>query len=366
MRSAYVLYLAVLPKYRSECIQILKADLRDELEIFISAAHLDPSVKSGIPGEYFAEVRLRRLFGGRAFVQTGFIGRALKARTTVVDLNPRSVTAWTILGTRRILQRRTLVWGHIHPQAGAKSGTAGLRRAMRRLANGTISYTYRDAKKAQDDLPGLHVWTAPNSLYPRIDIQPVGTRGTKRSDVLYVGRLAAEKKIDLLVRGFALAAMADPGMRLVVVGGGDEESRLRGLAVELGIADRVSFAGWIDDIGQLREFYETAFCTVSTGFAGLGLTQSLGFGVPMIVADSEPHSPEIELEESGGVSYFESDSPSSLAVAILAGSKRAHALPDLRISEFTRERYSAEAMANGLRCALLDNKEAAYSRTSQV
>ena len=71
------------------------------------------------------------------------------------------------------------------------------------------------------------------------------------------------------------------------------------LVEELGIGDKVNFAGWIDNPDSLRQFYSKAFCSASPAFAGLGLTQSLGFGVPMVVADDEPHSPEIELESTG-------------------------------------------------------------------
>lgn len=359
----YVMYLAVLPKYRSECIGFLKQALGSDLEIFAGPAHLDKSIRSGIPSEFYKSISIKRVFGERAFFHTGSIARAIEAETTVVDLNPRSITAWVILCIRGALHRRTLVWGHIHPQAGPTSKTAGLRRLMRRLAKGTISYTYRDAIKAKRDLPHQEVWTAPNSLYPRAAIVPA-TGDTRRTHVLYVGRFALEKKIDLLVRGFAEAARLSKDMRLTLVGGGSEEENIRSLVAELGIEEQVAFAGWIDGPDLLKPFYNRAFCTVSTGFAGLGLTQSLGFGIPMIVADSEPHSPEIELEETGGVKYFTANSPESLAEVIQSQWEGKDALPEVRLSEFVKNRYSAEAMANGL-VAAFTNAPAMASATGR-
>lgn len=354
-KAEFVLYLAVLPKYRAECIRLLRTALGSRLSILISAAHLDPSVKSGIPREFYREVQILRFAGKRAFVQTGHLAEAMAASTTVVDLNPRSVTAWVVLVGRWLLRRRTLVWGHIHPQAGASAPTARLRTNMRRLASGTISYTYRDARKAVEDLPGQKVWTAPNSLYLSERISPAKSDSRGRTDVLYVGRFAKEKKVDLLVRGFSRATSEASEMRLVLVGGGAQEPELRQLAKDLGIADRVVFPGWIDDMTILRSFYERAVCTASPGFAGLGLTQSLGFGVPMVVADNEPHSPEIELDESGGVSYFESDSEVALAKELLTQWGQREGLPSLHFSDYTRHRYSAEAMAEGLLSALRDD-----------
>lgn len=222
---------------------------------------------------------------------------------------------------------------------------------MRRLSNGTVTYTYRDAQKAHDDMPESAVWTAPNSLYRGEDIQPaIGV--TVRNSVLYVGRFAPAKKVSVLVEGFAQAVRQQPDMKLVLVGGGSEESALKLLVSRLGIQDKVEFPGWIDDLHELLPFYSRAFCSTSPGFAGLGLTQSLGFGVPMLVADNEPHSPEIELDSSGGVTYFTSGSCAELEKAILGKWRTRHSLPDSAISDYTKQRYSAEAMAQGLQYSL--------------
>lgn len=329
----------------------------NDLSIYVSPEHLDPSVRTGVPGDFYKSVSLHRVLGKRAFIQTGFIGQAMSAQTSVIDLNPRSLTAWIILTARLLLRRRTLVWGHIHPQAGVTARTAGLRRLMRRMSAGTISYTYRDAEKAKHDLPGAPVWTAPNSLYRNDDIEPAAASAPYgRTDIIYVGRFAPSKKVKLLIQGFAEAAKSANDIRLKLIGGGAEEDELRALAKLLGVEDKISFPGWIDDLGELRTHYSTAFCSASPGFAGLGLTQSLGFGIPMIVARDEPHSPEIELEETGAVHYFDSDSPLALSTAILALWKDRAKLPDTEASAFTKRRYSAEAMAEGIESALLDRQ----------
>ncbi|WP_159733363.1 glycosyltransferase [Arthrobacter sp. 9V] len=202
------------------------------------------------------------------------------------------------------------------------------------------------------DLPEGPVWVAPNSLYPLDLMVPAETPGLQRNSVLYVGRFEPAKKVDLLVRGFALAAASIPELRLTLVGGGSEQSKLENQVSELGIEEKVEFAGWIDEPEALKSHYSTAIATTSTGFAGLGLTQSLGFGIPMIVAKDEQHSPEIELADSGGVTWFESDSAEALAESIRGAWQKREQLPNVSISEFTKRRYSAEAMAEGLRTAL--------------
>ncbi|MDA1001598.1 MAG: glycosyltransferase, partial [bacterium] len=61
----------------------------------------------------------------------------------------------------------------------------------------------------------------------------------------FVGRLVHEKGVDLLLR--ACAALGGE-WRLLLVGDGPEQKSLEGLAADLGIFDRVEFAGWVDHL----------------------------------------------------------------------------------------------------------------------
>jgi glycosyltransferase involved in cell wall biosynthesis len=354
-RSTFSMYLAVLPSYRRECVNLLRERFGSSLQLFVSAAHLDASVKTGIDRRYYHEIGMRRILGGRAFLQTGAWRKAVASQTLVIDLNPRSLTAWLMLGIRALLRRRTLVWGHLYPVAGPSSFTAKLRLLMRRLADGTITYTYSSRQQAAADLPGKPVWVAPNSLYPAAEIVPAAAG--PRDSVLYVGRFAPAKKVELLVRGFAELLPSCPDARLVLIGGGETEQAVRVLVTELGIADHVELPGWLEGDSALRPYYDRAFCTASPGFAGLGLTQSLGYGIPCAVARGERHSPEIELADTGAVLWFESDDEISLGATLHAmHAARAH-LPLEEVSSRVRQLYSAEAMANGLACALIGNTQ---------
>jgi glycosyltransferase involved in cell wall biosynthesis len=67
--------------------------------------------------------------------------------------------------------------------------------------------------------------------------------------VFAVSRLTPLKRVDLLVR--ALAEPVAHGVRAVIAGDGDAAPSLRRLAQELGVADRVTFAGRLDDAAIL-------------------------------------------------------------------------------------------------------------------
>lgn len=354
--AKYGLYLAVLPEYRTACMEQVRSQFGGSVEAWVSDAHLDPSVKSDRSVAWYRHVKMIRLFGGRAFLQVGGISRAVKCDSLIVDLNPRSLSAWVLLLMRRAMGRRTLVWGHLFPQAGSNSRTSILRKGMRMLSSGVVTYTYTDGDRAQGESPRRPVWTAPNALYREEQIQPAMSIA-KRNNILYVGRLTENKKVSVLIKSLPELLRRDGDIRLVLVGAGADESLYRELAKELGIEDRVEFAGWISNANDLRSLYGTAFAAASPGFLGLGVTQSLGFGVPMVISRDEPHSPEVELTGWGGVRWFETDNPASLAEQLWALRADRDALPLRELSHRVRDTYSAEAMAAGLVSALIARKE---------
>lgn len=69
--------------------------------------------------------------------------------------------------------------------------------------------------------------------------------------LLNVGRLSPEKGQDLLLRAVAELAPRYPGLQLRFAGTGPEEAGLRDLAQSLGIAERVRFLGYIQDMPPL-------------------------------------------------------------------------------------------------------------------
>ncbi len=63
-------------------------------------------------------------------------------------------------------------------------------------------------------------------------------------------RLTAVKDIATCIRGFAGAVHAVPQLRLFIAGDGEDEKMLRELAQSLGVADRVTFCGWVAPINK--------------------------------------------------------------------------------------------------------------------
>jgi len=80
--------------------------------------------------------------------------------------------------------------------------------------------------------------------------------------VLSVGRLEANKRVDLIIRAMA---HVDRGVRLIVVGGGPLRAQLEDTAGRSGVADRVTWTGEVDE-HQLIELYAGALAIVFPPF----------------------------------------------------------------------------------------------------
>jgi len=349
------IYLTVLPFYRQACMETLTDLSPNPVALFAGPHQLGGSVRTGIGKELYTPLRSLTVLN-RAFFLTGHWNHAVRARSLILDLNPRCLSAWILLGLRRVLGKRTLVWGHLHPRAGASSRTAGLRRLMRSLAHGTVLYGYNSVQPARQELPNQPVWVAPNALYNETHLTPP-LRQSEANQILYVGRLVTEKKVDLLIRAFASFARINEDARLTIIGEGEERPALEELARRLECSARIEFMGAVTSVANLRNAYARARFSVSPGYVGLSLTQSLGFGTPMLVANDEPHAPEIELERFGGVFRFTENDPEALA----AGMNNLWLNDEIpsreSLAASVRKFYSAETMAQGLLSSLANETQ---------
>ncbi|HEY9086396.1 MAG TPA: glycosyltransferase [Candidatus Tyrphobacter sp.] len=104
--------------------------------------------------------------------------------------------------------------------------------------------------------------------------------------LLFVGRLAREKSVDVLLH--ALGRVRDATLHLAIAGDGPARADLEALASRLGIARRVHFLGEVSR-DRLPDLYASsdAFVFPSTSETqGLVLAEALAAGAPVIAADT--------------------------------------------------------------------------------
>lgn len=112
-----------------------------------------------------------------------------------------------------------------------------------------------------------------------------------------VGRLVAVKNYGLLLNAFA--RLPQPACRLVLIGEGPERAALERLAGELGIRDRVDFAGHRDDVPQLLRTLDVfVLPSLSEGMSNT-LLEAMATGIPAVASDVGGNREIIESERSG-------------------------------------------------------------------
>lgn len=193
------------------------------------------------------------------------------------------------------LTRQYASWGRLHGLFMAASMATTYRFADRiaAVSEGSALDTARLARVPSDRVTVLHN-PIPQRPMPSPEARaiadtlwacPPGQR------ILTVGSLKDQKNHPLLLRAFAV--MSRPDARLMLLGQGGNEAALRALASDIGIADRVIFAGFCADPSP---FYATAdLFVLSSDYEGFGnvIVEALSFGLPVVSTDCPSGPAEI-------------------------------------------------------------------------
>lgn len=160
-------------------------------------------------------------------------------------------------------------------------------------SDGVVTVT-DDLRSRALALSGRHGNVIPHGLKLRKEhrVEPAAARaalGLPRDVplVLFVGRLLALKGVHHLIRAMTEVGVRFPDARLIVVGGGEELPSLTRLVGELGLADRVVFAGersHEDVIRFMRAADVFALPSLTEAF-GIVLLEAMSCGLPVVASD---------------------------------------------------------------------------------
>jgi glycosyltransferase involved in cell wall biosynthesis len=124
----------------------------------------------------------------------------------------------------------------------------------------------------------------PNALTPEVSDGFGEPRSAGTRTAIFLGRLLPWKGVALAIRAIAAA----DGWRLVVIGTGSDDQRLRRLARRSGLQERIEFAGWVEHDRVVREMRERADVFLFPSLreeAGLVVLEALAAGLPVICLD---------------------------------------------------------------------------------
>ena len=238
----------------------------------------------------------------------------------------------------RARHRPVLGWGLGAP---SQRGVGGLiRRTFNRRLDGAIAYSRRGAAEyVQSGLPPDRVWVAPNAVVsaPASSGQkPLSPAAPRR--VIFVGRLQARKRVDVLL---AAAARLTPAPEVWIVGDGPMKDPLERRAAALGC--RARFFGSVQG-AALADLLDAADLFVLPGTGGLAAQQAMARGLPLVIAEGDGTQEDLVSPDNGWLI------PPGNVDALLARLQEALADPErlramgLASHRLARERFNLEAM----------------------
>lgn len=145
----------------------------------------------------------------------------------------------------------------------------------------------------------------------------VRPKAEKTRTALFVGRLTPQKGPQYFLLAAARVKEMDPSVRFVVVGDGEMRGYLEDMARKLGVADRVTFSGFLSRF-DLERVYALADVCVMTSVSepfGLVALEAIRHHVPVIVPR---HSGVAEvIRNCVRVDYWDTESIAGEMVAVL-------------------------------------------------
>jgi glycosyltransferase involved in cell wall biosynthesis len=127
--------------------------------------------------------------------------------------------------------------------------------------------------------------------------------------------------VDVTIRALPKIAHVIPDVKYLVIGRGDDQPRLAQLAQDLGVADRVIFAGFVPS-AALVEHYRLADGYVMPSQEGFGIVylEAMACGVPVLSGDADGSADPLQDGRVGWrVPHRDPDAVAAACIAMLRG-----------------------------------------------
>lgn len=204
------------------------------------------------------------------------------------DINVMTLVSTLGMNVRKVVSERAF------PKSGERSRFGTL------LAN--LSYRSADAVVFQTP-DAMNCFPAPirakGYVIPNIVHKPVVEpfEGVRSKRVVSVGRLAAQKNFAMLISAFAQFRHGHPEYVLDIFGDGSQRAALGKLAFDLGIADKVRFAGYVSDIAE--RINDASIFVMSSDYEGISnaMAEAMALGLPTVCTDCPVGGAALVIED---------------------------------------------------------------------
>jgi glycosyltransferase involved in cell wall biosynthesis len=122
-----------------------------------------------------------------------------------------------------------------------------------------------------------------------------------KRNILFIGRLVQNKRIDLLIKYYIELKKRIPGLKLTIIGDGPEANKVKTAAKMI---PGVEWKGAIVVESEIAPIMESASLVINLGHSGLSIVHAFAYGRPYITSlEYDTHPPEISYlkDEKNGL-----------------------------------------------------------------
>lgn len=205
--------------------------------------------------------------------------------------------AWFVRSARLLGAGQVAIVDTLHSTRVGGRWTAWIYRATNGMTDRVTAVSKAARSAAMEAGMAREIYVVANGIDESRFVRGVDPTRVREDFVwLAVGRLAAVKDYPRLLRAFAeVCASAAGGVRLEIAGDGAEKERLHATARELGIAERVRWHGFCEDVSGLysgadgvvlaSRWEGLPVCLMEAGAAGLPVVTTATAGAQEVVTD---------------------------------------------------------------------------------
>ena len=290
----------VLPNYRAPFFELLASACEGGMSLFTGLPRKSEgiTIANQLPITNYRLGKNIHLFSGSLYLcyQRGLIDWLEKWNpdALIVEANPRYLSTPSAVKWMHARNKPVIGWG-----LGSPPGRGFLRLGRASFINqfdAMIAYSQRGADEyAALGFPPEKILVAHNSVSapPSFPLPLRPSIFTPKHFLLFVGRLQARKRLDLLLR--ACAQLASP-LKLVIVGDGPERKSLEEFARQ--IYPAAEFVG-AKHGAELAPYFTAADLFVLPGTGGLAIQEAMSYGLPVIVAQGDGTQDDLVRKKNG-------------------------------------------------------------------
>ena len=276
------------------------------------------------PARYQAGGRLAR--GDAVRLARGLLPAIKGRRFDVIDCaaTPRLPLYATWLGAWLAESHLLVTWHelphHDRNDPGRPAWNARLARVVRaralRLGRQHVAVSPIIAEKlVAAGLPADRIWVVGDGL--ELDAFERAPKSAVESDLVFVGRLVEDKRVDLLIEAVARLRATMPELRCLIIGGGPQRPALEALVAARDLGRQVWFMGEVEEVEKMSLLKASTILVLPAVREGFGIAAAEGQAaglVPVVVRGGQSAAPTMIHDGVDGLIC--DPTPDALAAAL--------------------------------------------------